>query len=228
MPEKRNPRTGRFESTHRRKRRTRRNPESRAARSAAAKRGWAHRRRARRNPETRAERSRAARAGWAHRRHHHHARRRVRRNPDGKIMRAFKGALTPILVFPTAALAADLVYGFIPKPASMQTGMMVPVGKLGVASILGAVAAMMLPAKTAQYAVAGMVGGVLYDATKGYLQTAMPTLPLHGLSGPSLTYEHADNGSMLQAPVASNDFLGQFETVPGMGEFATVRAMSNA
>lgn len=184
---------GEFISTKRHhSKRRRKNPESRAERSAAAKKGWERRKR-RRNPETRAERSAAARKGWEHRRDSHHSRRRhYRRNPSGKIGRAFEGALLPALLFGGGALANDVAYGVVPLPTSMKTGFMAPVGKLITGGVLGLLAAFALKPDKARLAIGGILGGVLYETSKTYLASTFPSLSLSGLADyPPMTYESA-------------------------------------
>lgn len=133
----------------------------------------------------------------AKRRHH-------RRNPKGQMLSVLKGALLPAMIFPTAAIAGDVLYGVLPLPASMRTGMMKPVGKLGVAALLGAAAAFMLPQRIATLVAGGLIGGVVYDMGKSYLQTSFPSLPLAGVYDyPGLEYENA--GRM---GGASPSFLG--------------------
>jgi len=164
--------------------------------SRSKRRTSTKRRTYRRNPESRATRSRAAKRGAAHRRRHSTAtsrrRRTYRRNPGGgKVMRTLKGALTPALVFPAAAIGNDLVYNMLPLPAMLQSGLWKPVGKLGVASVLGALSSLFLSQRVATMVTAGMVGGVLLETGKDYLSATFPTLPLHGMGNgaPPMTYE---------------------------------------
>ena len=209
-------------STTRKRRTYRRNPESRATRSRAAKRGASRRRATTRRAST--------------------ARRRTyRRNPArGKISRTLKGALTPALVFPAAAIGNDLLYNMLPLPAMLQSGLWKPVGKLGVASVLGVLSSFVLPQRMATLVTAGMVGGVILETGKDYLASTFPTLPLHGMANyPPMTYEQGSylgNAGMVDANAgAGHDAisLGAYvdqsatgmPTMHGMGAF--VPSMSN-
>lgn len=145
-----------------------------------------------------------------------------RRNPKGQFMLAMKGAILPAAIFPASALAGDLIYGVMPLPASMRTGFMKPVGKLGVAAILGSAAAFFLPARYASLIAGGLVGGVVYDLGKQYLQTTFPTLPLAGAYDyPEVEYEqmHGLNEAPAFLGNAAPNFLGDAQFGPGMGEF---------
>ena len=104
------------------RRKRRRNPESRTTRSRAAKKGWAHRRaapkrRRRRNPWAgdHAGHVRAARKGWSRRRRHH-----TRRNPIGG-RGIVNGILMPSAVMAAGGVALDVLWGLLPLP-SMITG----------------------------------------------------------------------------------------------------------
>jgi len=106
------------------------------------------------------------------------------------MVRTLKGALTPALVFPTAAIANDLVYNMLPLPAMLQSGLWKPAGKIGVAAVLGALSSFVLSPRLAQLVAGGMIGGVLLETGKDYLANTFPTLQLHGLADfPPMTYE---------------------------------------
>lgn len=151
------------------------------------------------------------------RKHKHH-----RRNPKGQLFDVLKGGMLPAMIFPAAALAGDVLYGVIPLPATMRTGFMKPVGKLGVAAILGAVSSFVLPANIAKLVVGGLVGGVVYDMGKSYLQTTFPTLPLAGAYNyPELEFETmGDFGDGAPSFLGANapSFLGDGAAFGPMGE----------
>jgi len=131
-------------------------------------------------------------------------------------MRTLKGAMTPALVMPAAAITNDLVYNLLPLPAMMKSGLWAPAGKVGVAAVLGALGAFFLPPRIAMLAAGGMIGGVIYDTGKQYLSSTFPTLPLHGMAEyPPITYENTGGsaGGMSGAPYvdsSSNDMLGVY------------------
>lgn len=147
-------------------------------------------------------------------------RRHYRRNPKGQLMTVLKGAMLPAMIFPTAAIVGDVLYGVLPLPASMRLGMIKPVGKLGIAAILGAAASFMLPARIATLVAGGLIGGVVYDMGKGYLQTAFPALPLSGgaYDYPGLSYEGI-NGVPSFLGDGTPEFLGSGEMGPAISEY---------
>lgn len=129
--------------------------------------------------------ARSAKHTTTKRRRHH------LRNPKSPLMAVLKGAMLPAMIFPSAAIAGDVLYSVLPLPASMRTGMMKPVGQLGVAALLGALGSFVLPARYATLVAGGLIGGVMYDMGKGFLQTQFPALPLSGgaYDYPGLEYE---------------------------------------
>lgn len=126
----------------------------------------------------------------------HHAKskmhRHYRRNPKGLggIMPFMKDTMLPALCFPGGALANDVVYGFLPLPATLKTGNGAILGKLGTAVVLGLAGSFFMPRRIASLVAGGMIGGVVYETGKGFLQTQFPNLPLAGISEyPAMTYE---------------------------------------
>ena len=133
-----------------------------------------------------------------------------RRNPMGGMVPFMMDSFTPAIAFPAAALANDVLYGLIPLPAMFRAGMWRPVGKLGLAAVLGIAASFVLPRRMAVLAAGGMIGGVLYETGKGWLQTTFPTLPLAGIEQyPLMEYENmaGDQPDFLGADTP--DFLGE-------------------
>ena len=142
-----------------------------------------------------------------------------RRNPKGQLMSVLKGAMLPAMIFPTAAIAGDVLYGVLPLPASMRTGMMKPVGQLGIAALLGALGSFVLPARYATLVAGGLIGGVMYDMGKGFLQTQFPALPLSGgaYDYPGLEYEGVGAAPSFLGNTAPS-FLGDGSMGP-VGEY---------
>jgi len=187
------------------KRGRRRSSETRAERSRAAKKGWKHRRRtnpkhtyktrrrwstkARKNPwyGQRRRHASAARKGWSHRR-------RMRRNPRGlgNINAFMKHTLVPSSVGAVGALGLDVILGYIPLPAALQTGVFKPIVRLVGAGVLGLIAAKVANRQVGENVAAGATTVILYDLFKGVVSQAAPNLPLSGLSGyPNLEFYSA-------------------------------------
>ncbi|MHB1430286.1 MAG: hypothetical protein ACYCVW_16505 [Rhodocyclaceae bacterium] len=168
-----------------------------------------------------------------HRRHHAVYRRRhhARRNPIGRRMSGggfWSDVLTGTIAFPVAALATDVVYGYMPIPTSMQTGIMRPIGKLAIAALLGLGAKFALPRRMAVMAAAGAMGGVIYDSAKSYLTTNFPTLPLSGMGAMSFAevpYQPALPASAEPSYLGNAsepDYLGAY--LEGTGSYLTNEA----
>lgn len=177
------------------------NPRRRKRRARRAMRANPVRRRrsrVRKNPFFGAKRAhrRAARKGWRHRARRHSAmktnprvhRRRFRRNPRGLSINSFlKNTLIPGSVGAAGALGLDILLGFVPLPAQLQTGMLKPVVRLAGALALGMIAGKVVNRSVGEQVAAGATIVVLYDVFKAFARTAMPTLPLSGMY-PNLEY----------------------------------------
>ena len=115
--------------------------------------------------------------------------RRYRRNPikfsPGQFMQQ---TLMPSAIGAGGALGLDILMGFLPLPAAMKTGPMRPVIKLVGAVGIGMLAGMLTNRKTAEQITAGAVTVVLYDTLKGFVQKAMPNIPLGENDYPALEY----------------------------------------
>ena len=135
--------------------------------------------------------------------------------------------MTGMIAIPVAAIAADLVYGYIPIPSSMTSGLMKPIGKLAIAMLVAVGAKHFLPRGVAVMVAAGAVGGVLYDSSKSYMQTAFPTLPLSGMD--AMAFSDMNPGMGLPAPAASDphylgedpSYLGAYMEEPSMNGYLT-------
>ena len=115
--------------------------------------------------------------------------RRYRRNPikfsPGQFMQQ---TLMPSAIGAGGALGLDILMGFLPLPAAMKTGPMRPVIKLVGAVGIGMLAGMLTNRKTAEQITAGAVTVVLYDTLKGFVQKAVPNIPLGENDYPALEY----------------------------------------
>lgn len=201
-------------TTHRRKRAVRRNPwfGDSAGHRRAAKKGWRkHRRHAmRRNPK----------------RVHH--RRRMRRNPRGlgNINAFMKHTLIPSSVGAVGALGLDVILGYVPLPAALQTGVFKPIVRLVGAGLLGLVASKVANRETGERVAAGAVTVVLYDLFKGVVSQAAPNLPLSGISGyPNLEFYSAGTPAGMGEYVSGAlPFGGNTVVAPvGAGSAATMQ-----
>jgi len=154
-----------------------------------------------------------------------------RRNPIGRALSGggFWGqAMTGMIAIPAAALATDLLYGYIPLPSSMTTGLMKPMGKLAIGALIALAAKKFAPRGVAVMIAAGAMGGVIYDASKSYMMSAFPTLPL---SGPGdMAFSDMQPPLMhLPAPAASDphylgedpSYLGAYMDEPSMAGYLT-------
>ncbi len=139
-------------------------------------------------------------------------RRRVRRtrsriNRRGGFVR---GTMMPAAVGGMGALGVDILLGFLPLPAAIQTGAMRPVVRIAAAIGLGMIASKVANRKLGEQVTAGALTVVLYDTIKGGVRSVMPELP--GLSGyPSLSYVNAAlpmGEYVANAPVVGN--LGEY------------------
>ncbi len=121
------------------------------------------------------------------RRASHHRRRRItslRSNPRrlGSMKGFVNATLVPAGVGALGALGVDLVIGYASPhlPATFQSGMMLNAVKIAGAVGVGMVAGMVAGKKFGEEAMAGAITVTLYDIVKGYVKSAMPSLPLSG------------------------------------------------
>lgn len=161
------------------------NPRRRKRRAAKKTRARSHKRRARVvtmsiNPRRKHRRAARRISGRSKRMHHNPVfKRRSRRAGRATTFKGFMtGTLVPSAIGAGGALGLDLVMGFVPLPAVLSTGMLRPVTRLAGAALIGWVASMVASRQTAANVTAGAVTVVLYDTFKGFLKTAVPTLPL--------------------------------------------------
>lgn len=143
------------------------------------------------------------------------AARRYRRNPIKFSPAAFmKNTLMPSAIGAGGALGLDVVMGFLPLPAAMKTGPMRPVIKLVGAIGIGMLAGMVANRRTAEQITAGAVTVVLYDTLKGFMQKAMPNIPLGENDYPALEYM---SPAMTVDGMSQNDdmsaYVPEYETV---------------
>jgi hypothetical protein len=175
------------------------NPRRRHRRVSRSYAANPRRRSYRRNPESHATRARAARRGWSHRRRHHYRRNpSVRGNLSGLLMGSFQGAL--------GAIGVDVIYNFIPLPATMKTGNMQYIAKGVVAIGLG----MLIRNRMVSKMVEGSLTVTMYNAVKNLAGGMIP-----GLSG----LGYYPGGAMVASAVPSTrpaPALSEYVNMPGM------------
>jgi hypothetical protein len=169
-------------------------------------------RRRRHNPESRRARSRAARAAYRHRRHNpfRHRRHRVhnffdrrrRRNPLDAMVPDLTQDLTAALIGAGSAIALDVILAYAPIPANLSTGW----GQVlvqGVGSVaLGALASMAAGRRTGTLVT---IGGLTITGY-GALQMALgPTLGSHirGFGGIADFSDYGRMGAYMGRPAAA-------------------------
>lgn len=139
-----------------------------------------------------------------------HRRRRYRSNPMRmNSMTGFtKHTLMPSVVGAAGALSLDVILGFLPVPVQFKTGPMRAIVKIAGAVGVGMLASNFMKRETAHQIAAGAITVTLYDVMKGYLQQAMPTLPL---SEADVMFEEYPNLS----------YAGAGQTVDGMDQYVS-------
>lgn len=136
--------------------------------------------------------------------------RRYRHNPMRmNSMTGFtKHTLMPSVVGAAGALGLDVILGFLPIPVQFKTGPMRAIVKIAGAVGVGILASNFMKRETAHQIAAGAITVTLYDVMKGYLQQAMPTLPL---SEADVMFEEYPNLS----------YAGAGQTVDGMDQYVS-------
>jgi hypothetical protein len=163
------------------------------------RRRGAHRRRVshvRKNPRRRMSALQRKYFGGGHRRRRHSRRRRVsyvRRNPTNGLVasapvhrrrRSNGHASSPIdmlteTILPAGvgaagALALDMLWGYLPLPASLMTGALAPVTRIAGAVGIGLLVGMVAGEDFGEEALSGAVTVTLYDLFKSNLQSVLP------------------------------------------------------
>lgn len=199
-----------------RRRKRRRNPESRATRSRAAKAGWKNRRRHRNSwPNNHAGHVKAAKKGWRRRRTTSHSRRR--RNPIGG-RGIVNGILMPSAIMAAGGLALDVVFGMLPLPAMITGNAGINAVAKGASAIgLGMLAEKVASKRTGELIALGGVTIALYDIMRQGLTTMAPNLTLGytgaGVAmGPPMGYYLPESVPQTSAP---SQTVGEY--LPAMG-----------
>ena len=164
------------------------------------------------NPAHRPRRRRSLRAVARHT-----TRRRARRNPigmggiTGNLMTAFQGA--------GGAIVVDYAFNMLPLPATMKTGMMGTVSKLGLAVALGMVgkgAMGRLAGKMAE----GSMTVTAYQALQTMLPASMVSTPA-AVAGMGYMSPGMNAGGNMLPNMSVPNFAGMGEYVSGMGEYVS-------
>ena len=139
-----------------------------------------------------------------------HRRRRYSPNPMrvGNLSGFTKHTLMPSVVGAAGALGVDVMLGFLPLPPQFKTGPMRALVKIAGAVGVGMLASNFMKRETAHQIAAGAITVTLYDVMKGYLQQAMPLLPL---SEADVMFEEYPNLS----------YAGAAQTVDDMGQYVS-------
>ena len=149
---------------------------------------------------------------------------RRRRNPIGigkfNISSFMKHTLVPSAVGAAGALSLDILLSYLPLPAMLKTPAVRPVIRLAGAVAVGMLAGAIMGRKTGEQVTAGAATVILYDTLKGFLSTAMPTLPLQGL-GDGDYDDSSYYPAMGYAGAGSNAGIGMGEYVDGMGMYVS-------
>ncbi|MGH6877266.1 MAG: hypothetical protein ACREHV_07795 [Rhizomicrobium sp.] len=88
------------------------------------------------------------------------------------------GSLVPAAVGAGGALGIDMLWGYLPLPANMQTGPLAPVARLALAALLGFGVGKFTSAKFGEEVTVGAVTVTVYDLIKAWLQANVPSIPL--------------------------------------------------
>lgn len=111
------------------------------------------------------------------RRIRHHARRAYSAGGAFSI-RSITSDFGPAIMGAGGALVVDWIFGNIPLPATMTTGMMLPVTRLAAAIGVGALAGMALGRATGEKVAVGALVVTSYSIIKNFIQTNVPSLTL--------------------------------------------------
>ena len=141
------------------------------------------------------------------------SRRRTRRNPIG--MGGIMGMLTGAVWGAGGAVAVNYAYNMLPLPATMKTGMMGTVSKLGLAVALGMLGKSVLGRNAGKMAEGAMTVAA-YEALQGMLPVSAGGTSVAGLG--YMSPGMVAGGNMLPNMSVPN-FAGMGEYVSGMGEY---------
>ena len=142
-----------------------------------------------------------------------HTRRRARRNPVG--MGGIMGSLMGAVQGAGGALVVNYAYNALPLPASMKTGMMATVSKLGLAVAFGMIAKPMLGRAAGKMAEGAMTVAT-FEALQGMLPASVGGTSVAGLG--YMSPGMIAGGNALPNMSVPN-FAGMGEYVSGMGEY---------
>lgn len=188
----------------------RKSPKKRR-RMSALQRKFFGKKRTKRNPIVMAKKSRRRRRSII-------AKRRYKRNPSGGFStKSFmRNTLMPSAVGAAGALGIDVIMGFLPIPIQFKTGPMRAVVKVIGAASIGYIASNFMKRETANQIAAGAITVAMYDVFKGFMQQAMPNIPLSENDAlieeyPSLAYAGA--GYTVDGMNDINEYVSDDENV---------------
>jgi len=166
--------------------RARRNPRKARRHMTALQRKYFGPRRKKRTTRRRRTETLAVNPRRTRRRTHRrmtHLRRNPRRSLGMGSMKGFiNSTLVPASVGALGALGTDIVIGYVAPylPASLNSGIALSLVKIAGAVGVGYAAGMFMGRKYGEEAMAGAITVQLFDIVKGYMQGAMPSLPISG------------------------------------------------
>jgi hypothetical protein len=99
--------------------------------------------------------------------------------------------LVPASIGAVGALGVDMLWGYLPIPDGLKTGVLAPVARLAAAVAVGYFAGMLGGKRFAQEVTVGAITVTAYDLFKGFLQTNVPGLTLSemGYLSPAMTVD---------------------------------------
>ena len=134
------------------------------------------------NPKRRApvaKRKRHRRTKRTFNRNPRRIRRHFRRNPiEGTATGFLSGTLIPAAIGAVGAIGVDLAIGNLPLPATMKTGTMLTVTRIGAALGMGFLVGMVMGEDAGSEAAAGGIIVTLYGVAKTYMQAHMPSVKM--------------------------------------------------
>jgi hypothetical protein len=135
--------------------------------------------------------------------HHHHGGGGFHfgrsRNPIDGAIKETTESLMPAAIGAAAGLGINALVGYLPLPATLQTGMARPLVVAAAVIAAGAGAGMMMGRKTGEMVIAGGLTVTLYDLLKGLLVTNFPNVPI----APTAVVQVPTTAAALPAPAAA-------------------------
>jgi len=139
-------------------------------------------------------------------------RRRIRRNPSARGI--INTTLIPAAVAGAGALSLDVLWGFVPVPATLKTGPFRHVIKGAGAIGMGYLAGMVVNKKTAGQLATGALTVVMYNAMREMAARFMPNVPFGYVSSGMPVGEYVSGGMGEYVAGDTNPYLANSLTEP--------------